>query len=119
MDVQRKNNLILYVQGILKSRTVKLKYVICSQRSPKKYMQSNEAAMLIQHMMSKKHMPQEDDKNCQSKRYYGLMCSDKNCQENENINMQPELQQMNVQLLKTAVSYEYRRLYSYKNCQSV
>ena len=28
-------------------------------------MQSNGAAMLIQHKMSKKHMSQEDDKNCQ------------------------------------------------------
>ena len=25
-------------------------------------------------------MPQEDDKNCQSTKYYGSMCADKKCQ---------------------------------------
>ena len=33
-------------------------------------MQSNVPEMLIQHKMSKKQVPPEDDKNCQSKKYY-------------------------------------------------
>ena len=41
--------------------------------------------------------------------------SDKNCQ--ENINMQPVMQEMNVQLPKLAVLYVYSRLCSDKNCQ--
>ena len=42
---------------------------------PQMNMQSNGPAMLIQHKMSKKQiMPQEDDKNCQSTKYYESKC---------------------------------------------
>ena len=44
------------------------------------------------------------------------MCSDKNCQ--ENINMWPVIPEMNMQLPKPAVQYQYRRLCNDKNCQS-
>ena len=65
-------------------------------------MQSNGSAMLIHHKMTKKSkiVPQEDDKNCQSKKYYGSMCSDKKCL--ENINIWPMKPQMEVQLKKPA-----------------
>ena len=38
--------------------------------------------------MPEKHMPQEDDKNCQSKKYYGSMCAGKKCPATETSNMQ-------------------------------
>ena len=74
----------------------KLKVVNMWPKKTKKYLQSNGSAMLIQHKMLKK---QEDDKNCQSiknvKSKYDdldsqstvLKCSEKMCQENENIDM--------------------------------
>ena len=50
-------------------------------KKPQRDVQSNEPVMLIQHKRLKKHMPQEDDKNCQSKEFYGLkVCADKKCQ---------------------------------------
>ena len=91
------------------------------QKKSKKDMQSNEPAMLIQHKMSKKQrVPQEDDKNCQSKKYYGLMCADKKhqatkCSKNTS-DMQSVTKKIDVQLPKPAVPYEYRRLCSDKNC---
>ena len=45
-------------------------------------------------------------------------CFDKNCQENEFINMWPEIPEMNVQLPKPAVLYQYRKLCNDKKCQS-
>ena len=66
-------------------------------KKPKKDMQLNEPAILIQHKKLKKQIvPQEDDKNCQFTKYnepnkeqVKLECSDKKCQENENIDMWP------------------------------
>ena len=72
---------------------------------------------------SKKHMSQED-KDCQSKQYYGSMCADKKCQATKyykriDKNCQtsdtwPKMPEMNKQLPKPA----FRRLCSDKNCQS-
>ena len=54
-------------------------------------------------------------------------CSDRNCQENENIEMRPKKPKSHMQsitntddmqLPKPAVLYKYRRLYNDKNCQS-
>ena len=53
-------------------------------KKPAKDMQSNGPAMLIQHKKSKKQMPQEDDKNCQSTNYYGATYADKECQADKN-----------------------------------
>ena len=84
---------------------------------PKKDMQSNGSAMLIQYKMSKKQIvPQKDDKNCQSKKYYGSKCSDKNCKENKNIDMWPVKPQMKVQSKKSAM--KLIGLASDKNCQA-
>ena len=49
--------------------------MICSQGSQQKDMWLNKPAMLIQHQMSKKPMPQEDNKKSKS------VCSDKKCQD--------------------------------------
>ena len=58
-----------------------------------------------------------EDNNCQSTKIYRKsMCSDKNCQ--ENINMLLVKPQMDVQLPKPAVPYEYKRLCNDRNCQS-
>ena len=45
------------------------------------------------------------------------MCSDKNCQ--KHINMWPVMPEMNMQLPKLEVLYQYRRLCNDKNCQSI
>ena len=45
------------------------------------------------------------------------MCSDMNCQETQNINMQPVKPPMDMWLPKPAVPYQYKRLCSDKNCQ--
>ena len=72
------------------------------------------------------------DKNCQAiiydkkqKKYEDTnskdessKCSDKYCQEKENINMWSVTNKDNMQLLKPTVLYEYSRLCSDKNCQS-
>ena len=66
-------------------------------KKPKKDIQSNELAMLIQHKMSKKQiLLQADNKNCQSTEYYEpnkdqvkSMSSDKKCQDNKSVNMWP------------------------------
>ena len=58
--------------------------------------QSNRPAVPIQHKMSK-IVPQEDDKNCQSTKYNESMCSDKNCQEQQHINMVPVKTKMDMQ----------------------
>ena len=95
-------------------------------------MWSNGPAMLIQHKMSKKHVPQEDDKNCQEninrRQVKSKMCTDKNCQATkcskkvgkrcQTTNMCPVKSQMDVQLPKPAVLYHYRRLSKDKNCQA-
>ena len=49
---------------------------------PAKDMWSNGPAVPIQEPMSKKSkiVPQEDDKKCQSTKYYGSMSADKKCQ---------------------------------------
>ena len=86
---------------------------------PKKDMWSNgSAAMLIQHKILKK---QEDDKNCQSikndKTKYDaldsqstvLKCSDKKCQENENIDMWPVKPQMDVLSEKPAMKLSNKK----------
>ena len=53
-------------------------------KKPKKDKRSNRPAMLIQHRMLKKQMPQEDDKNCQKninmRPVMSKMCADKKCQ---------------------------------------
>ena len=93
-------------------------------------MWSNGPAMLIQHKMSKKQIvPQEDDKNCQSAKYYEpnkdqvkSMCSDKKCK--ENINMQPVKPQMDMQfkkpapLMQSTFKEKHVPLYKDKNCQA-
>ena len=89
----------------MKSRTVKLKSDMWPKK-PIKEMWSNGPAMLKQHKMTKKsqkQVPQEDNKKSES------TCSDKNCQENEIIN---------IWLPKPAVLDKYRRLCNDKNCQS-
>ena len=88
-------------------------------KKPKKDVQSNGSAMLIQHTMTKKSkiVLQEDDKNCQSAKYYDSennlvksKCSDKNCQENENIDMWPVKPQMDVLLKKPAkLQFSYKK----------
>ena len=91
-------------------------------------MQSDEPAMLIQHKKSK-IVPQEDDKNCQSTKYYDpnkgqvkSKCSDKNCQENESIDMWPVKTQMDVWSKKsTSRSSKNKKLKGLakdKNCQA-
>ena len=49
---------------------------------PAKDMQSNRLEIPIHKKMTKKSkiVPHEDDKNCQSTKYYGLVCGDKKCQ---------------------------------------
>ena len=77
-------------------------------KKPVKDMWSN--GPVIQHKMSKKHMPREDDKNCQINRrpLKSKMCSDKKCQ--ENIDMWPVKPQMEVQLKKPAkVQSSYKK----------
>ena len=61
-------------------------------------------------------MPKEDDKNCDvsMRPVKSKVCSDKDCQENENVNIQPMKPQMVMQLPKPTI----RRLCSDKNCQS-
>ena len=103
-------------------------------KTPVKDMQSN--GPVIQHKISKKHMPQEDDKNCkatisckkqnkcgykdsESQSAVKYVCSEKNCQENirpkkPRSHMQSMTNNTDVQLPKPAVSYEYRRLCSDK-----
>ena len=61
---------------------------------------------------SKKQHIYED---CPVKSY---VCSDKNCQEMQNINMWPVKPSMDMLLPKPAVPYQYKRLCSDKNCQS-
>ena len=75
------NILILHVQEIMETRTVKLKKVMWPVK-PAKDMRSNRPPVPIQNKMTKKSkiMPQEDDKNCLSTKYYGSMCVDKKCQ---------------------------------------
>ena len=46
------------------------------------------------------------------------VCSDKNCQQTQSINMRPVKPSMNMQLTKQAVPYQYTRLCNDKNCQS-
>ena len=53
MDVQRKNNLILHVQEIGRTRIVKQKIVNMWPMKPKKDMWSNGSAMLIEHKIVK------------------------------------------------------------------
>ena len=79
---------------------------------------------------NKKLVGSASDKNCEATICYkkqkkseyddfqsqSLMCSDKNCQ--ENINMQPVMPEMDMWLPKPAVLYQYRRLCNDKNCQS-
>ena len=68
-------------------------------------------------MCNKKQVPLSKDNSCKSTRVYRKsMCSDKNCQENENNVMQSVTKKMDVQLPKP-VPYEYRRLCKDKNCQ--
>ena len=78
-------------------------------------MQSREPA--VQSSFKKKHVPLSKDNNCKSTKISKKsMCSDKNCQ--ENINLWPVKPEMNMQLSKPAVLYQYRRLCNDKNCQS-
>ena len=73
---------------------------------------------LVQHEMLKKHMPQGDDKNRQSKKYYGSMCTGMKCQATKTSNMWPVKPQMDMQVHKPAVIYQYRRLSKDRNCQA-
>ena len=80
-------------------------------------MQSNRPAVPIQDKMSMQQIvPQEDDKNCQVN--MKSMCSDKNSQENQNINMWPVKPEMDMQSPRPAIPYKHTRLCSDKNCQS-
>ena len=139
LTVQTMNNiLILHIPGILKPRTVKLKYVIHDQGSQRKDMQLNKPAMLIQHKVSKKQeQVLQDDKNCQatmshkkqkkcefkdSKRQSAVkyVCSDKNCQESirpkkPRSHMWSVTNNADVWLPKPTVPYEYSRLCKDKN----
>ena len=115
--VKMNNLLILLVQRKMETRTVKLQKSDSKKVKPQTDMQTNRSAMLIQHKMTKKSkiVPQEDDKSCQTTEYYeSKMCSDKNVKKLCN-QWCPE---MNMQLPKPAVLYEYRRLCSDKDFQS-
>ena len=100
------------------------KSVIMWPKKPKMDMQSNESAMLIQHKMTKMSkksniVPQEEDKKCQSTKYYGKMCSDKTCQ--ENINIWPVKPQMDVRLMNPPMKSSSKKLIRSakdKNCQA-
>ena len=71
-------------------------------------------------MCNKKQVPLYKDNSCKSTRIYRRsVCSDKNCQENENIDMQPVKPQMNVQLKKPAMKSSNKKLIeSNKNCEA-
>ena len=82
---------------------------------------------LIQHKMSKKQIvPQEEDKNCQEninmRPVKSKVCADKKCQATKcykkTSDVWPVKPEMNVQLPKPAVLYQYRRLSKDKKCQS-
>ena len=97
-------------------------------------MQSNAPAMLIQYKMTKKakkHVPQEDDKNCLSTKYYkSKLCSDKKCQEISNVQMRPKkprshmwsvTNKIDMWLKKPAIKSSNKKLIglaSDKNCQA-
>ena len=101
---------------------------------PKKDMQSNGSAMLIQHKMTKLSrksniVPQEDHKNCReninrrpmkSKMYVDKKCqADKNCQI---INMWPVKSQIDVWLKKPGMKSSNKKLIGSakdRNCQAI
>ena len=78
-------------------------------KNPMKDMQSNRPAVPVQKKMSKKHMPQEDDKNCQSKNYYGSVCAEKKCQATKTSDMWPMKPQMDMWLKEPAYNLVSRR----------
>ena len=92
---------------------------------PAKDMHSNGPAVPIQNQMSQKSkiVAQEDDKNCQSTKYYGSVCADKKCQATkcykkvdrncQTSDVWPEIPEMDIQIPKPAI----RRLCNDKNCQ--
>ena len=118
--VQMNNLMILDVQKIKETRTVKLKKVlICGQRSPKKDRQSEKPAMKSSNKKSvgvsknyKATMWENTDSKSQSTVEY--VCSDKNCQEKENNAMWSVTKETVMWLPKPAI----RRLVRDKHCQS-
>ena len=59
-----------------------------------------------------------NNKNCQSPKFIKYVCSDKSCQENQDIIMQLVKPSIDMHLPKPAIPYKYTRLCSDKNCQS-
>ena len=65
---------------------------------------SNRPAVPIQNKMTKKSkkVPQEDDKNCHSTKYYESTCVEKKCQATKTSDMQPVKPKMDMQSKKPA-----------------
>ena len=102
---------------ILETRTVKLiKVAHIWPKKPTKDMQSNGPVVPIQDKM--KHiMPQEDDKNCQSTKYYKSVCSDKKCQET---NLMPPVKlPIHMQSVTRSSNKKLTGLASDKNSQAI
>ena len=91
--------------------------------------QSNGPTVLIQ--KKKQKVPKEDDKNCQSIKNVKpkhddldsqstvIMCSDKDCQENESIDMQPVKPKKDVWSKKPAMKSSHKKLIVLnKNCKA-
>ena len=98
------------------------KSVIMHLVKPQKDMQLKKRAAKDKNcqviMCNKRQVPLSKDNSCKSTRVYRKsVCSDKNCQENENNVMQSVTKKMDVWLPKP-VPYEYRRLCKDKKCQS-
>ena len=102
-------------------------------KKPKKDMQSNGSAMLMQHKMSKKQIvPQKEDKNCQENIHRrpmkSKMYADKICQAAKMSNKCYEAKaaqksyavsdQYRCVVTQTSSTYVYSRLCNDKNCQS-
>ena len=83
-------------------------------------MWSNRPAVPIQKNMTKKSkiVPQEDDKNCHSTKYYGSMCTDKKCQATKTSDVWPVKPPIHIQLVTRSSNKRLIGLASDKNCQT-
>ena len=119
MDVPKENNL---KNGDKNYQAEEIS--IMQPVKPKKHVWLNKPAMLIQHKMQKKQIvPQEDNKHCQINRTQlkSKMCSNKNCQENENIDVWPVKMQMDVWSKKPTIKSSNKKLIGLakeKKCQA-
>ena len=104
--------MIIHIQEIKETRTVKLKSVNMYPKNPAKDIQLRKPAA------TGKNCKATICENTNSKSQSTVKCvfSGKKCQEN-NV-MQSVTKKMNMWLPKPAVPYEYRRMYSDNNCQS-